>query len=949
MDFLFFPGAISSGDAARPGTQRVDLEAVLFVLRATFEHPVTRGRVTLPPHFYFFFNPLDPRGRTTRSKRSDDAGRAIITLKAGLFDNPTEPWVLTPVPLRAEDRDGIAEHREMWIDLEENVWIPPAKVRAQTAEGVEIRKKKLIRLPFYSSTDKAVRGRHFDGPSTEFRDTGVVFFDTKPEPYGTLDEPWEYHVDHRFLRTRVRYLFYNWQTKAEETVPVGVLVDAVQPSGRVIGAGTCVDDDGTVFVLHGLLPVQARNELPFDYRFTQPADAHVLLDTALDPRAPVIATAPKAEDRRKRHSLPREWRSPGMDSWFLADGPKGRVLWEEMKLRDLSNAILVFHLDDVVLTEQGSTSHALLPKGSRVALLDQLLRPRDVDPKVWNQWREQLDRNYLPAERASFLAGDGFESTTRLVNFERDFFDLKDSHVLPTANSCVGARAAVRDDHPKRQLWDTPPAETARTYDLHLIDSPVEKPYGGADAELWHLLVYIGLHVKVQAGAAIDDADFWNLVWLAEVRWGVGHPAPFGAVAKDYAFAPAGSSAAAPPRRIIRPRFFFGPLPEGKQMLTVSVETQPTIGDVPAPAFVEVASANPPRLMHIKPDFLKPSQQGFGNVAGDSDGFQYADFMLAHELGHVLGLGDDYGDVLSVPPGVSLSGLPLLRFFQHHIMVVETKPFVTDVFATMGRGCLPRLRYYWQFARELNRAAVFQAPLGNVRFLPEYRQLGLVYEIDSAAGDPASVITETMIGRSRALLHPLGDDELGAEAIFGSLVPAPATTTVRSQGLMVVRTRFLFESAAAVVTDNELLTIIDDFLKQLYLPLGAHIVPQLSFWILAKPGPGVTRMPRIFGFFQPLVERAVDKPSIGSDVTVRIVAKTGTRWPLVMLTDQPVELTATDIDLRLLRFALGLDPNASSAITAAELDSALAAPLGPFLGDPSAADGKPTRIASPTP
>jgi hypothetical protein len=280
----------------------------------------------------------------------------------------------------------------------------------------------------------------------------------------------------------------------------------------------------------------------------------------------------------------------------------------------------------------------------------------------------------------------------------------------------------------------------------------------------------------------------------------------------------------------------------------------------------------------------------------------------------------------------------------------------------------PRLRYFWQFTQHVSNDPGFQAALGGGRFLPEHRRLGLRYELDKAAVRPSSLIASAPIGRSAAFLYALGHDEFLAETLWGAKFPASFTAGWQAQGLLIIRTRYRFDARASAASEAELFNLIDRYHQIFYdhepkrdpqeklkpgedpppPPEVERIWPVLYFYINAVSGKASPRMQKILVLFQLHFGLPGDGMKGDRDISVYIALKDGSLWGYADLNSDSLELATRDIDIRLHRFALGLDPSAYPSVDPSEL-TLLARFVAATLGDPPQSDGSPTRIVSRMP
>jgi hypothetical protein len=111
-------------------------------------------------------------------------------------------------------------------------------------------------------------------------------------------------------------------------------------------------------------------------------------------------------------------------------------------------------------------------------------------------------------------------------------------------------------------------------------------------------------------------------------------------------------------------------------------------------------------------------------VQDRSDNLQCKSFVMAHEMGHIVGLGDNYIEpYLYVDPADNKShqdwGDPLLPgFHQSHWYIL---PYSLDYISLMYANLALRMRHYWQYANWLNKHSAVKELLGNEEYQVEYQ------------------------------------------------------------------------------------------------------------------------------------------------------------------------------------------------------------------------------------
>ncbi len=187
---------------------------------------------------------------------------------------------------------------------------------------------------------------------------------------------------------------------------------------------------------------------------------------------------------------------------------------------------------------------------------------------------------------------------------------------------------------------------------------------------------------------------FARLLDAAE-RWDQAHPAHGAGGKKDYVAVP--SAGVKDGTRVVKLRHYFGPRMDGKHRFEIQARRTPT----PKLGLRSFVSNGVMKLFTADPDPSSTSQ--------DTDGFAMSAFTLAHELGHVMGLPDEYMERVEVDSLNLVNGDPTIPCFQQ---AHEAYPFYADDVAMMWFNQVPRLRYIWHHIAFLNGGAASALPEG---------------------------------------------------------------------------------------------------------------------------------------------------------------------------------------------------------------------------------------------
>ncbi|MGB9595311.1 MAG: hypothetical protein ACPL7B_03435 [Candidatus Poribacteria bacterium] len=435
------------------------------------------------------------------------------------------------------------------------------------------------------------------------------------------------------------------------------------------------------------------------------------------------------KDRFKHYDLPEVWSSKNWDVKIGQTGTNYQSFNNPSVVNGDSTPTspIVFELDTVVITNNDLRYESSWNRDNRFASfnIQMVINNPDTDKPYWTQGT--VERNFFPMN----ILGDH----PRVLAVNGQFYDITDKRSI--AGDVIGARAAVLNDESVHYGDDiVRPVTNIGNFDLHYFKDCLDSSNNPVSA----LLIYWSCKFVLQGGATNAHlANFQRYGMInAKNRW--EH--------KRYRFI----SRANPSSGIqVVPVYFFEARESDPFKCTVNLRT-PSPG---ARSNMGVSIAN----------FKTPDYRGSGTASIDIDGNSYNRFTMAHELGHAVGLDDEYLESLSednptnAPSDYWSPSLP--KFIQYY----PGMPYSSDPYSMMHKNIAPRLRHFWYFCRWMNETNQIKSLTNNTEFEVNYSNQNFNYYLDhSFRNFYVPVISETNYvngshGQFDLHLYKIGQDE----------------------------------------------------------------------------------------------------------------------------------------------------------------------------------------------
>jgi len=488
-------------------------------------------------------------------------------------------------------------------------------------------------------------------------------------------------------------------------------------------------------------------------------------------------------DRFRYYDLPEVWSSKNWKAKFGQNTAAVTPFQDQNVVNGNTTAAipLVFELDSIVLTDDELECEDDWEQSNRFTVFDVKMKITNPETNKPYWTNGTVDRNFLPM-RNTLPSAPADGDHPRVICVNGVFYDVTDKR--STDGDVIGARAAVRNDESVHYGDDfTSPVCSVGKFDLHYFKDCLDP----TDNVVSTLLIYWSCKFECDSGTT--NADIVNFqrygMTNAKERW----------EQKGYRLKiktdPSGNQIE------VRPVFFFEARESDPFKCTVTLHP---------------ANQGRSNMGTTTGNFMNDDYQSQAPGAGDSDvdGQSYGRFTMSHELGHAVGLDDEYNESVEEDndtnvPDATLWNPPLPKFDQYY----PGMPYSWDLMSMMKGNKGPRLRHFWYFCRWLNETDEVKNLTGNTTFQINYSARSYDYYLPNSMKnfyEPAE--DETNVdngdyGKFDLYLYKIGTDETTELAKSG---------ITGFDGILVVRSKlqWFFE-------DNTPHTWTDTNAKLLYL------------------------------------------------------------------------------------------------------------------------------------
>jgi hypothetical protein len=489
-------------------------------------------------------------------------------------------------------------------------------------------------------------------------------------------------------------------------------------------------------------------------------------------------------DRLKFYDLPEEWSSK---NWYAKAGINGTAEPFVNLVNDEPDpsSPIVFELDSIVITDDDAEWESDWDRNNRFTVFD--LKMKIVKPDTNKPYLTDgnIDSNFFPMGTTIDESDDGSGGIVghypRLISLNGDFYDVTDKR---STGDLIGARAAVLDDEQVHYGDDvTRPVHTiAGNFELHYLKDCLDSSNNAVSA----LLIYWSCKFECDTGATNGDLTNFHRSGMtnAKARWDE----------KGYML----KSQSDANKKVITV-FFFEGREDDPYKCSVTLHAAGS-----ARSSMGVSSAN-----FMSDDYQEDASSG----SNDFDGTSWCWFTMSHEIGHAMGLLDEYLESLEEDNSTNVTdntlwNPPLPQFDQYY----PGMPYSCDWITMMLSNRSPRLRHLWYFARWVNETDEVKALTDNNAFMVHHSGNNFNYSLSEEYKnfyEPAHSEEDFEngdYGEFDLFLYKIGNDETTKRLITGQS---------DFNGILVVRHKiqWFFEdnAPASWATINAKLMYLRDF------------------------------------------------------------------------------------------------------------------------------------------
>lgn len=452
-------------------------------------------------------------------------------------------------------------------------------------------------------------------------------------------------------------------------------------------------------------------------------------------------------DRFNFYDLPEEWSS---ENWYAKVGINGSP--EPFQTEHIVNSVpdsanpIVFELDSIVITDDDGEWESDWDRNDRFTVFDlkmQIVKPDTNKPYLTDG---TLDSNFFPVETTIDESPDGSGGIVgnypRLISLNGEFYDVTDKR---STGDLKGARAAVLDDEDVHYGDDItrPVHMIAGNFELHYLKDCLDSSDNAVSA----LLIYWSCEFECDANTTPADITNFHRSGMtnAKARWDE----------KGYIL----KSQTDASKEVITVFFF-----EGRE-------------DDPSKCSVTLHVAGQGRsCMAVSwAEFMADDyQEDASSGSNDVDGTSWCWFTMSHELGHSMGLLDEYLESLEEDNRTNVTDNTLWnpslpQFDQYY----PGMPYSCDSISMMLCNRAPRLRHLWYFTRWVNETDEVKALTDNNAFMVHHSGNNYNYSLSEEYEDfyePAYSEEDFENGdyaEFDLFLYKIGNDETTDKLITG--------------------------------------------------------------------------------------------------------------------------------------------------------------------------------------